>query len=162
MSFANDDFSFLYNFITGGEGQAQSNKKTVHEVNTQYQLSESFAIAANIVMGKEDLGSGTVDKEWNAYLVYLNWQMSQDWAATLRYEMFQDGTATTGSTFFFGTTPEDVQSITLTTSKMLDKNSQLRFEARMDSTDKQVFDGERGASTEKDRTTLSFAWLANF
>lgn len=168
LGYASEKFHFLFNTIHGAETSDRSKKKTVFEFNTQYQLLDGLSIAANGVIGSEEdaltsSGTGSVDKEWNAWVLYLNWQASEKWSFTPRFEIFSDKSsgAATNQYIFSGmgaTKANDVTSITLTTTYQASESTQFRFEIRNDSADENLWvdgDGKR----EDSLNTYSVAWL---
>ena len=169
LGYVNDKFHFLFNLINGPEGSAVSRDRTVYEFNTQYALTDSVSVALNGVVGKDEkaltpaTGSTNVDKEWNAWVLYVNWQATSKWSFTPRFEIFSDKTSGAASNQFIfsdmgATKANDVQSYTLTATYQTNDYSQFRFEFRNDKADEKIWtDGDGKA--EDSLNTLSLSWL---
>lgn len=169
LGYSNDKFHFLFNVIKGPEGTAVGKHKAVYEFNTQYALTDTFSIALNGVQGSDEealtpaSGSTNVDKEWSSWVLYFNWQATQKWSFTPRFEIFSDNSsgAATDQYIFSGmgaTKANDVKSYTLTSTYQANEYSQFRFEYRADKADEKIWTDEDG-KTQEDLSTISLSWL---
>ena len=160
LNYADGGFNIVYNFISGQEGTGSSDElKTVHEVNTQYDFSDNFSVALNVLSGEFENQSGTDSQKWNAVAAYLHYE-SGLWSFTPRFEIYTnelDGQfAEDGTTVIDGGELE-FTGMTLTASYELEQDTELRFEVRQDSTSEDYYldDGELTDS----QSTISASWL---
>ena len=167
FGYSNDKLSFLLNYASGDDGTTSGAGKDVIEFNTQYQVSTNVAVALNGVMGTDkealaptNVSDENIDKKWSAYVVYVNWQASDKWSFTPRYEIFNDDSASGASSgyIFGGAEASTVNSLTLTSARKLDENSELRFEVRSDSSSDDLWTDTDGEAVGT-QNTLSASWL---
>lgn len=169
LGYTTEKFLFLFNTIHGAETSSSAKKKTVFEFNTQYQLMDNLAIALNGVIGSDEdaltssSGTGKVDKEWNAWVLYLNWRATEKWSFTPRFEIFSDkSSGAAGNQYIFSsmgaTQANDITSITLTTSYQASRSTQFRFEVRNDSADQNIWVDGQGKAKDS-LNSLAVAWL---
>ena len=162
LNYSNDKFSAIYNFLNGAEGRPSSNKRSIHEFNTQYDMSDSLSFAFNAVFFSEDLaGKAGKDLKKSAYVAYMHYKTGR-WSFTPRFEIYEveNNTDTAEDTSVLAQDDLKFTGITLTTGYELRDNTEVRFEVRRDSADQKFY--LKDDSLTKDQSTLSLSWLMKF
>lgn len=166
LNYSSDNFSIIYNYISGAESRPASNKTFVHETNMQYNWSENFALAFNAVFRTDEntgSASGTTlrDRKRFGYVGYLHYKTKR-WSFTPRIEFFTDENTTETAQDGVALAKDDLKftSYTFTTSYAFRSNTELRLEFRSDQANQNFY--VKDGNTQKGQNTLSLAWLMSY
>lgn len=162
LGWANERLAVIYNIITGAEQATnESNYRTVHELNAQYNFASNFSVALDTLIGRDENAAGTdIDQKWRSVALYANWKYSDKWRFALREEWFNESTQSdsTATNYKLGVVgPVNITSHTLTLSYSLAERNELRFEQRMDNATENVYsDGSSQAKSTQNTSVLSW------
>lgn len=170
LNYSNDNFGIIYNYITGAEGDPAGTsvsraglKKTVHEVNMQYDMRENLSFAFNAVFNSdEEAGTAGKDLKKTAFVGYAHykwWRL----AFTPRIEVYTEKNTTTtaeGGTALTNSNELKFTGLTFTTGYSPREYTELRFEIRHDSADQNFY--LKDDKLQKSQNTLSVAWLMKY
>jgi hypothetical protein len=161
LGWASGQLAVIYNYINGAEQtDNESNYRTVHELNAQYNFTSNFSLALDTLMGVDENAAGTdKDQKWRAVALYGNWKYSDKWRFALREEWFSENTQAGATTYKLGFTgPVNVTSHTLTISYSLAERNEIRFEQRLDNASEKIYT-DRGNQTNSTQNTSVLSWM---
>jgi hypothetical protein len=170
LGYSHDSFHLLLNAVRGPESVKVGNRKSVYEFNAQYSFNKDLNFAVNAVLGQDERtltalsGLDNVDKKWSSWVVYLDWKFLPRWSISPRFEIFSDKTKDAAADQYIfssmgATSANKLKSFTLTSSYILNKYSELRFELRRDNSDEKLWQTSKGEKKDY-QDTISFSWLA--
>lgn len=164
LGWANEKLAVIYNFITGAErADNQSDFRTVHELNAQYNFTSNFSLALDTLMGvDENAAAAGVDQKWRSVALYANWKFSDKWRFALREEWFNEftksGTYKLGYTNGPASSPFNVISHTLTIAYSLAERNEIRLEQRLDDANENIF-RDKDHQTNSTQNTSVISWM---
>lgn len=137
--------------MMGGEdvtatGGAPSDNRTLLDLVVTIKPMDPLTVVLNYDNGSQDKFDGTNDATWSGIAGYLNYMLSDQWAATLRVESFDDKDG------FRTGTAQTITEETVTASYIPVKNALIRMELRHDSSDEDVYVDKDGAAQDSQDT----------
>lgn len=124
--------SVAYNVLTGPErADSERDRKTVHELNASYTLSEGFSLLGDLVYGKESgvtVNSLRTDATWYGGFLAAKYDLNEISYLSPRFEVFRDQHG-----YILGNGPQALRSGTFTYGRRVAKGLDFRAEGRWDS-----------------------------
>ncbi len=162
LSFNSEKYSAVYNLITGPETTTGGDHedKTNHELILTYRPTPRWTLVTDFVSGEEENGGGnSYDKEWFAFVGYIDYETHERNKVVVRYEKFDDRTDDAATSNLFGSTiPARTNSYTVTDRYNFNNGTEIRLEYRHDSSDQPIFPkGDTGSVKNQD--TVTMAWV---
>lgn len=172
--FVNDKIALLYNGISGSDQNGSAgNKRTIHNINGQYNTSSTLSFAFDWVSGKDQnatdnaVYNGHEDQKWQSLVGYVNWKFTENWRFAGRSEWFAETTdAGPDGTYRLGVDgsvrgPVDITTQTFTLAHNLAQNNELRLEYRLDHANNPIFYNRKN-DLRKQQDTVVIAWMLRF
>lgn len=148
-----------YNFLGGPErADSEKDRKTVHELNSSWTLSENLRLLTELLYGEEQgatVAGSRAKAEWYGGFAALKAALSDLSYISPRFEIFRDqhGSILSGG-------PQTIKSGTLTYGHTLTRGLDLRAEGRWDSSSRNVF--SKGLASKDSQTTILAALLFTY
>jgi len=163
LGWASGQLAIIYNYITGAEQvENESNYRTVHELNAQYNFSTNFSLALDTLMGVDENAAGAnIDQKWRSVALYANWKFSDKWRFALREEWFNENTRSdsTALNYKLGVVgPVNITSHTLTISYSLAEKNEIRIEQRFDNASNEIYT-DRSNQLQSTQNTSVISWM---
>lgn len=148
-----------YNYLGGPERtDSEKDRKTVHELNITWALTDSLSAITELVSGEEQgatvAGSRTVAK-WYGGFVAFKYKLNDRSFLSPRFEIFRDQHG-----HLLSAGPQTIRSGTLTYGRNLTKGLDLRTEGRWDSSSQKPF--TKGLASVDSQTTMLAALLFTY
>ncbi|MES2797746.1 MAG: porin [Bacteroidota bacterium] len=150
------------NGITSKEGTADAKGDTPEgtysllDLTTSYQITPKFLVGLNAAVGSQD------DKGWSGVALYTNYAITDKFSLGGRYETFDNSEGIRA--LVVDGEGVKMNSLTLTgTFTVADGNLLIKPEFRMDTADKNFFNGETpDVFDKKSQSTLGMAFIYKF
>lgn len=149
------------NYVYHGTNEADAGigHRDIHELNGTYNITPSYAVAADFVMGSQK-SVGGADKKWDSMGFYAKAQFVPWYTLSPRYEIFHDtDNYTTGLGNASGVT---LTGLTVTNSFDLGDGFEARLEYRADTSDKPASFKDADGNPTDSQTTYTAAFLMSF
>lgn len=156
------ELTLNYNYI-GGKENANFGRRDLHELNAQYQFSESYAVALDVqTASQQNVNSKTM--RWSGFAAYFKAKLTSFYTLSPRIEYFDDGDGYAIASGMSGANlvPQRISAYTLTNKFDLGDGFETRLEVRYDhSSSDQFFKAADGGPT-KNQTSYTLAVLYGF
>lgn len=164
--FKSNGFSFAYNggalgaklnVLAGKDGASPGTSNQVIEALVTYKLSDALDFAFVYDMGTSEVGDADAQK-LNSIIIYGNYHSLDFFDAGIRLEQFVDS----DNKIFTGLADSvTVTSITATFDYLIEKESKVRAEYRMESANEDVFSDADGKATNS-RNLMLVSLMTSF
>jgi len=148
-----------YNYLGGPERtDSEKDRKTVHELNTSWTLTDSLLLLTDLVYGEEQnvvLGTTRSVAKWYGGFAALKYSLNGHSYLSPRFEIFRDHNG-----YLLGGGAQTLHSATMTYGHTLAKGLDLRTEGRWDSSSTKLF--TKGLTAKSSQTTLLAALLFTY
>lgn len=159
-----------YNYIGGPESADSRSRREAHEVNATYAITDSFAMAFDVLLGSQEIATALEDRAtWKAFAVYAKYGLFTWLNLVARYEYYDDsdkGYTIAGGYAGPAANQSDwviIQSITLGANFDLGDGLETRLEYRNDHADRDyTLFGDRNGNPTKTQETANIAILFHF
>lgn len=150
------------NYVYHGVNEADSGigRRDLHEINATYNITPSYAVSADYVMGAQQQATDGKDKKWDSIGLYAKLQFAPWYTLSPRYEMYHDtDNYTTGLGDANGV---NLTGLTVTNIFDLGDGFEARLEYRSDKSDKPASFKDADGKAVDSQTTYTAAFLMSF
>ena len=159
-----EGWNLYVNAITSNEtsadpltGDTPDGSYSVIDLTTSYQISPKFLVGVNAAIGSQD------DLGWSGIALYTNYSVSDKFNLAARYETFDNSESARVALNNKAGEGVVMNALTLTgTFTCGGGNLLLKPEFRIDSSDKDFFEDEKGNFNQKSQSTIGMAMIYKF
>ncbi len=138
-------------------GETPDGSYSVIDLTTSYQISSKFLLGLNAAIGSQD------DKGWSGVALYTNYAISDKFSLGGRYEMFDNSESARVALNNKAGEGVKMNGLTLTgTFACGGGNLLLKPEFRLDSSDKDFFEDDKGNFNQTSQSTIGMALIYKF